>query len=374
MLEQQGAAAEVEQLIREFYRIGQEFEKNIQDGVKNNNHLIATTARYVDLALKLKHATADREAVAPAVTEPTTTQTSTWVPMAIRNLSPLEDQTLAKKPLGLEEMETFSHAFLVNTLGGIDWCNGMYWPAAKSKVKVGKYYLADMTVDPFLPKTPGEHGAKIIVVFREAESEHESLDDVPLFVALPQEEQEGKQYYYMGTYTQFRWSDRLDYDRSQEVVPEHVKKHWAGVLAGPKRDKWMTEALRETFWPGWASGARGGGSVSSTNSHTSTIAPDMKLQEMSAGDMCAAFDRVSARRLSCTAKLTSGRPTALTPPACASGGNTSNAAALSATSITCSRRSRSRQVRRAEEKSDGHDRHADGVVHGKGLMVRRTRR
>ncbi|KAK4934057.1 hypothetical protein LTR28_010939 [Elasticomyces elasticus] len=53
----------------------------------------------------------------------------------------------------------------------------------------------------------------------------------------------------MGTYSLLRFSDRLDYDHMVEAVPESVKKYWAVQLSEVGRPNWVTQGLKEVFWP-----------------------------------------------------------------------------------------------------------------------------
>lgn len=58
-----------------------------------------------------------------------------------------------------------------------------------------------------------------------------------------------RRYVYMGNYTQTRWSDKLDYDRMMQHVPEAVKNYWAEELSAAGRAEWVTEALKKHFFP-----------------------------------------------------------------------------------------------------------------------------
>lgn len=214
-----------------------------------------------------------------------------WMPFAIRSLYPFVPLQLDKTPLAINEMQTFSHSFLVKALGGEDWCNGIHFPAPT--IKANKFYLTDATLEPFLPQEPGRHGAKLAVIFREAKTNKEmDWADVPLFVTTAREAKEGrkKEYLYFGNYSQFRWSDKLDYDRMQEIVPEHVRRHWARLLASADRPSWMTKALRDHFWPHAAQSLDG--IVASGGSSSSRISPSVKLNDMLVKDMYDAFRKV----------------------------------------------------------------------------------
>ncbi|KAF2002270.1 hypothetical protein P154DRAFT_431291 [Amniculicola lignicola CBS 123094] len=158
-------------------------------------------------------------------------------------------------------MVTFSADFLHNQLGGITWSPGLnYIPpnsTTPSLVKNRSYYTLDAGVEPYLPKGPGEHGAKLTAFFNTnpsdiyEEAEEDSFDETPLFAcATPwATEKDQRRYVYFGNYSQTRWSDKLDYDRMIECVPAHVKQYWAEELAAKGRPKWVTEALMKHFWP-----------------------------------------------------------------------------------------------------------------------------
>lgn len=192
-----------------------------------------------------------------------------WKPLAIRLLPALETLNLPLShrllPFTSPPLQTFSLQFLTSIFGGTEYSPGLFYPTVGTPTSLPMYktilpksktfYAIDAAVDPFVPRKPGDHGAKLSVFFNELEDEG-LYDDVPLFVCLPGCEGDGtalgkeKEYTYMGNYTQRRWSDKLDYDRVAEVVPKHVKEFWAAKLAShPDRPMWIENALMEAFWP-----------------------------------------------------------------------------------------------------------------------------
>jgi hypothetical protein len=113
------------------------------------------------------------------------------------------------------------------------------------------YYQLDPENEPFLPKTPGDHGAKLTAFFNKAPEEEfghfldddsNSYENVPMFVLV------GKRYVYFGNYSQTRWSDKLDNDTMMARVPQHVKNFWAEELTAPTREEWVTEELKKHFF------------------------------------------------------------------------------------------------------------------------------
>jgi hypothetical protein len=153
-----------------------------------------------------------------------------------------------------ENLTTFHHDFLCQTLGGKIWSPGLRFVSGTSPcmLKNRTYYQIDPENEPFLPKAPGEHGAKLTAFFNTAPEEEfanllpedsNSYEDVPMFVLV------GKRYMYFGNYSQKRWSDKLDYDTMTSRVPQHVKTFWAEELTAPTREAWVTDALKKHFFP-----------------------------------------------------------------------------------------------------------------------------
>jgi len=179
--------------------------------------------------------------------------TDRWMPYAIRSLSPLSATKLDQQPLELAMMGGFTKEFLTSRLGGEDFSTGLYYPAKISTLKSETYYLVDSDVNPFMPSVPGEHGAKLGVFFNDFDEDKGQYMEVPVFASINKSTKPSSgssiKYCYMGTYSVLRWSDRLDFDRVQEVIPKSVKMHWAEMLANPHKPVWLESALRQHLWP-----------------------------------------------------------------------------------------------------------------------------
>lgn len=139
----------------------------------------------------------------------------------------------------------------MSVLGGMEHSPGLYYVPLShglSTLPNRTYYVIDRTHEPYLPKAPGHHGAKLTAFFNcaadDSIEDNPCYDNVPLFITNG-----GKDYFYFGTYSQLRWSDKLDYDRMMEVVPHDVKMYHAELLGDQARPKWVTEQLMGHFWP-----------------------------------------------------------------------------------------------------------------------------
>jgi hypothetical protein len=159
--------------------------------------------------------------------------------------------SLARIPSG--NTITFHPDFLANILGGTVWSPGLRFVQGRGPciLKNRTYYQIDPENEPFLPKKPGEHGAKLTAFFNKApEEEHADLldpdsnsyENVPMFIL------DGERYVYFGNYSQTRWSDKLDYDTMMARVPQHVKDFWADELTATTREPWVTEELKKHFF------------------------------------------------------------------------------------------------------------------------------
>lgn len=183
------------------------------------------------------------------------TKMEAWKPSYIRSLKPLDNLKVPAPG----SMQTFTRDFINSIFGGMEHSPSLFYiPIAIENTLLPQrtYYLMESTVEPFLPSTPGQHGAKLTPFFNNASPEGDediSYNNVPLFVASSTYLGEGKgkanEYIYFGTYSQNRWSDKLDADRLRDVVSEKVKQYWAATLADPGRPKWMTAALAKHFYP-----------------------------------------------------------------------------------------------------------------------------
>lgn len=184
----------------------------------------------------------------------------TFKPLFIANLPQLPSETLSRIP---STSVDFAPEFIRNQLGGDLWSPGFNFiaPPQTSIVPNRAYYTVDPTHDPYLPEAPGRHGAKLVPFFNINPEDHtefhlpddyDSSSEVPLFVLRSVPDGSGKlrkRYVYYGHYAQSRWSDRLDYDRMRQCVPDSVREHWAEELSASGRPEWVTEALQKHFYP-----------------------------------------------------------------------------------------------------------------------------
>ncbi|KAF2452724.1 hypothetical protein BDY21DRAFT_294173 [Lineolata rhizophorae] len=185
-----------------------------------------------------------------------------WQPLAVRRLPRPPMSQLKNIPLPFET-KTFSLDFLQYFFGGFQHTPGMYYIPKKeghSILPSRSYYLMDSIHEPYLPKGPGEHGAKLTAFFNDnatdffEDGDRSPYEGVPLFICgspymKAQKNSERIQYIYCGHYTQNRWSDKLDYDRMMEQVPNEVREYHAEELCKLGRPGWVTYRLTEHFWP-----------------------------------------------------------------------------------------------------------------------------
>lgn len=189
------------------------------------------------------------------------THAEAWKPHFLGTLPPLPTNVSIEIP-SLDSMTTFHPDFLRNTFGGVLWSPGLtYIPPAPGPciLRNRTYYVLDAAYEPYLPSTPGTHGAKLTAFFNKHPAEEfgalpegcgDSSENVPMFVLLPDEKKGGrKRYVYFGHYSQTRWSDKLDYDRMVQCVPQQVREYWAEELSASGRPGWVTDALMKHFFP-----------------------------------------------------------------------------------------------------------------------------
>ena len=168
-----------------------------------------------------------------------------WKPYHLTTLSPFSG------PIPSDTV-TFHPDFLANHLGGTPWSPGLRFIQRGPCILQNRtYYQIDPENEPYLPKAPGEHGAKLTAFFNKAPEEEfgnlfdddaNPYENVPMFILT------GERYVYYGHYSQTRWSDKLDHDTMVIRVPDHVKNFWAEELTSPVRDKWVTEELKKHFF------------------------------------------------------------------------------------------------------------------------------
>ena len=173
------------------------------------------------------------------------------MPLAVRQMPAMVSASLAKLE---KDAEVFTWEFLKSQLGGDQWSPGFYFilPSHHSILPSRAYWLLETQHEPFLPPSPGMHGAKLTAFFNDTcpDGEYEApieqdYMNAPVFISVDG----GKTYRYYGNYSQHRFSDKLDYERLVSAVPEEVKRYWAAQLADPGRPDWVTRQLTEHFWP-----------------------------------------------------------------------------------------------------------------------------
>ena len=173
-----------------------------------------------------------------------------WRPLAIRHYPDISEEARLRIS-AKDETEAFSWAFLHDLFGGTEWSPGVYYtPKAYGPCILPRrtYYVLESENDPYIPRVPGDHGAKLVPFFNPSlDPDGADSECFPVFVNL--NDSKADKYYYFGMYSQLRWSDKLDYDRMLEQVPQYVKMHWAEKLADPGRPQWMTDLLKQAFWP-----------------------------------------------------------------------------------------------------------------------------
>lgn len=159
-----------------------------------------------------------------------TNDSKAWKPAFISKLPPLSDKILDRIPPP-HKMESFSKSLLMQAFGdpARQYAPGIYWISRKvsSILPDRLFYILDEKIDPFLPGQPGEHGAKLTAFVSSGDDDDdgpklESYMNAPVFILKPGSNDD-EQYIFYGMYSQTRLSDKLDYDRMQEIVPDHVK-------------------------------------------------------------------------------------------------------------------------------------------------------
>jgi hypothetical protein len=169
-----------------------------------------------------------------------------WQPYAVSQIAPLS--------ISAANDQTFTWEELHRYLGGAQYSPSLYLASNdfENRILKGKtFWLLEAQIEPFAPKAPGQHGAKLTAFFNDSPTENglapeeEDYASVPVFICLA----EGQGYTYLGTYSQTRYSDKLSHSELCQHVPQHVLKYWAVVLADPGRPAWVTEQLIVHFWP-----------------------------------------------------------------------------------------------------------------------------
>ncbi|KAI9710097.1 MAG: hypothetical protein M1820_002899 [Bogoriella megaspora] len=192
------------------------------------------------------------DGVKPTI-EDTARQCEGWQPLAVRRMPTLNAKILSSVP-SANTMESFSFDFLRQVLGGEEHSPGLYY-AKGSILPSNTWFALDARFEPYLPDSPGKNGAKLTAFFNEnlenSEEDAPSYINVPVFICNTKWLNSAKEhrFVYYGTYSQTRWSDKLDFDRVVEAVPHDVKMYWAEQLSAVGRPRWVTDALIKHFWP-----------------------------------------------------------------------------------------------------------------------------
>lgn len=129
-----------------------------------------------------------------------------WMPYAIRVMPPSTAVVPASQ-------KTFSFEHIHNVLKGEEWCDGYYFISAEHPyIESQAYWILDEEHEPFIPKKPGQHGAKITAFFNNTDCKPaptpENYNDCPVFIRRKGE----SEYRYYGQYSQSRFSDKIGYD------------------------------------------------------------------------------------------------------------------------------------------------------------------
>lgn len=175
-----------------------------------------------------------------------------WKPYYITTLKALPARVRANIP-ERGKMVTFTYDFLQNMFDGIAWSPGLKYINSPGTCLLANrtYYMMDPTHEPYLPKAPGEHGAKLTAFFNTPPEDEfgnlpkgtNSYTNVPMFIQVSKD-----RYAYFGNYTQSRWSDKLD-NETMMKVPTSVKEHIAKDLAATPREPWVTQEIKKHFFP-----------------------------------------------------------------------------------------------------------------------------
>ncbi|KAK4629523.1 hypothetical protein CLAFUW4_07860 [Fulvia fulva] len=167
-----------------------------------------------------------------------------WVPFAVTQMK----ERTATIP---SNTVTFSKEFLRQEFGGEEWSSGFYFNSKAGNNEEGSaYWILDSEHEPYLPEAPGKNGAKLTPFFNDTitlpgEAPYEwHYEKCPVFI----KEKDSAEYKYYGSYSQTRFSDKVDYDHLMTEIPEHVRHYWADQLSNPGRPRWVTEKLMDQFW------------------------------------------------------------------------------------------------------------------------------
>lgn len=104
-----------------------------------------------------------------------------WQPYYLTTLEALPADVSARIP-AQRNMATFTFDMLQNLFGGVGWSPGLRYinTTGACLLQNRTYYMLDPTNEPYLPKAPGKHGAKLSAFFNKApEEEFDNLLRAP---------------------------------------------------------------------------------------------------------------------------------------------------------------------------------------------------
>ena len=192
------------------------------------------------------------------------------------------DQTITP----FSEMSGFTKATLVKLLDLHEWSfdtyqvneqptspKGASLTDSKTRTKYGVQgcYILDCRAQPYCPRKVCQHGATLVPFIRDQDEEVDGetqismsdsfYDSLPVFVTrapgpdyepdFPRSNTEPL-YWYVGHYSQPRYSDKLDCERIQSKVPKPVQQHWANIISNAKshvRPPWVVHSIKKAILP-----------------------------------------------------------------------------------------------------------------------------
>ncbi|SMR52893.1 unnamed protein product [Zymoseptoria tritici ST99CH_1E4] len=214
--------------------------------------VILPQSRSKDVTIKpdpegtINGASTEHNEAGPSISTSSTPTSPAWTPYAVSQMDPVSFPVPASTT-------TFTSELLHTHFHGQQWSPGFYFINANSLLPCKSYWLLNNVVEPFLPATPTQHGAKLTPLFNETLSnegdapDEENYQNVPLFIQSADPNDPG--FRYFGNYSQTRYSDVVGYDTLMSQVPDSVRHYWAGQLSDRDRPAWVTKKLMEHFWP-----------------------------------------------------------------------------------------------------------------------------
>ncbi|KJX93680.1 hypothetical protein TI39_contig4273g00006 [Zymoseptoria brevis] len=182
----------------------------------------------------------------PAISTLSPLTSPAWTPYAVSQMGPVSLQIPASTT-------TFPRELLDFHFHGDQWSPGFHFIKGDSVLPSKSYWLLNTPEEPFLPSSPGQHGAKLTPFFNETLTnagdapDEDNYKGVPLFIQSADPNDPG--FRYFGHYSQLRYSDTVGYDTLMNHVPDSVRHYWAGQLSDRARPEWVTKKLMQHFWP-----------------------------------------------------------------------------------------------------------------------------